>query len=98
PIPDLIRRDAEKIGYKIIDNIKEYAQIDISDFGVPQARKRIILIGLNTECFKNTSDVFERFYKLILPSYKEKNKVSVYEAIHDLPEIRPLDEINIKKK
>lgn len=98
PIPDLIRRDAEKIGYKIVDNIKEYAQIDISDFGVPQARKRIILIGLNTEYFNNTLDIFESFYKKILPKYKEENKISVYEAIHDLEKITPLDNIDIKKK
>ena len=98
PIPDLIRRDAEKIGYKIVDNIKEYAQIDISEFNVPQTRKRVILIGLNKEYFNDCDKIFNKFYKEILPSYRGNKKISVYEAIKDLPTITPLNEINIDSK
>ena len=53
PIIDLIRRDIESKGYEIIEDIRKYAVLDASDFSVPQARKRVILIGMNKEYFKN---------------------------------------------
>lgn len=99
PIPDLIRRDAAEIGYEIVDNIKELALIDTSEYGVPQNRKRVILIGLRKEYYKdNTKYLLKKFYTKILPQYKVERKISVEEAIGDLEEILPLDEINIAKK
>ncbi|MGL4848679.1 MAG: DNA cytosine methyltransferase [Clostridium sp.] len=98
PIPDLIKRDAGEIGYEIIDNIKGLAQIDISDYGVPQVRKRVILIGLNTEYFPNYKEVLEEFYTKILPTYRLGRKISVAEAIGDLANISPLGEVDIKKR
>lgn len=98
PIPDLIRRDAEKIGYEIVEDIKGLAQIDISDYGVPQTRRRVILIGLDKNYFKDTKEVLDKFYKEILPSHKCNKKISVGEAIGDLAKIEPLKEINIKGK
>lgn len=99
PIPDLIRRDAAEIGYEIVDNIKELALIDTSEYGVPQNRKRVILIGLRKEYYKdNTKHLLNKFYTEILPQYKVERKISVEEAIGDLEKILPLDEINIAKK
>ena len=100
-IPDLIRRDAEKIGYKIIENIKEYAQLNTSDYGVPQNRRRVILIGLNTEYFKDScNEVLNKFYTEILPKHKTNHAISVEEAIGDLPKLFPLetDKIDTAKK
>lgn len=98
PIPDLIRRDAEKIGYEIVGNIKGLAQIDISDYGVPQTRRRVILIGLNKDYFNEREQILSKFYTEILPKYKVDKKVSVGEAIGDLESIIPLTEIDSKKK
>ncbi|CUO39887.1 DNA cytosine methyltransferase [Clostridium paraputrificum] len=98
PIPDLIRRDADKIGYKIVEDIKGLAQIDISDYGIPQTRKRVILIGLNKDFYPDYKDVLDKFYTEILPGYKANKKVSVGEAIGDLEVIKPLGEINSKGK
>lgn len=99
PIPDLIKRDAEKIGYEIIENIKDLAVIDTSEYGVPQNRKRVILIGLRKDYYKEkTSTLLYKFYNEILPQYKENKKITVQEAIGDLEEIIPLNEIDSKKK
>ncbi len=91
PIIDLIKRDIENKGYEIIDDIKKYAVLDASDFNVPQTRKRVILIGLNKEYYKNKDIQIElkKFYTEILPKYKSKRKISVKEAIDDLPKCLP---------
>lgn len=94
PITDLIRRDIESKGYEIIDNIKDHAVIDISDYGVPQLRRRVILLGLNKEYFSDCDiqEVLRDFYDEILPSFK-KEKITVEQAIGDLPPCYPVDEV-----
>lgn len=92
PIVDLIKKDVEKIGYEIVDNIKEHALIDISDYGVPQNRKRVILLGLkkNGSTPEECQRYLEYFYDRILTNYKFNKKISVEDAIGDLPPIYPL--------
>lgn len=92
PIIDLINRDIEGKGYEIINDIKRYALLDASDFNVPQARKRVILIGMNKKYFKDKDIQLElrKFYKEILPKYMGNKKISVEEAIGDLPKCMPL--------
>ena len=94
PITDLIRRDIESKGYEIINDIKNHAVIDISEFGVPQTRKRVILLGLNKEYFKvyNIQEILKDFYDNILPSYKT-DRISVESAIGDLPPIYPTKDV-----
>ncbi len=94
PITDLIRRDIQSKGYEIIDNIREHAVIDISDFGVPQLRKRVILFGLNKEYFKeyDIQKILVDFYDNILPIFK-KDKITVEQAIGDLPPCYPVEEV-----
>lgn len=99
PITDLIRRDLSAIGYDIVDDIKGLAQLDASEFGVPQNRRRIILLGVNKDYFKSPEEIFNIFYKQLLPKYKLGKKISVKEAIGDLPNCIPsFDEVNHKKK
>lgn len=92
PIINLIRRDISKNGYEIIDDIKKYAVLDASDYGVPQERHRVILIGLSKEFFKNSNvqDLLKWFYTNLKTKYKVKKKISVKEAIGDLPPCYPL--------
>lgn len=98
-ITDLIRDGFNNIGFEIIKDIKGYAQIDASDYGVPQSRKRIIIVGLNRDYFGNCQKILEKFYKNVLPSYKVREKVTLIEAIGDLPKCKPnFDEENHKKK
>lgn len=91
PIINLIKRDIESKGYEIIDDIKKYAVLDASDFNVPQVRKRVILIGMNKKYFKNKNiqEELKKFYTEILPKFKGKKKISVEEAIGDLPKCIP---------
>ncbi|ALB44044.1 DNA cytosine methyltransferase [Clostridium beijerinckii] len=98
-ITDLIRSGFNSIGYDIVDDIKGLAQIDVSEYGVPQNRKRIILLGLNREYFKDTQEVIKKFYEQIIPKYKVEKKMTVKEAIGDLPKCKPIfDEESHKKK
>lgn len=94
PIIDLIRRDICACGYEIIDDIKKYAVVDASNFGVPQERKRVILVGLNVEAFpkENIQKILKTFYTEILTKHYKTKKVTVKEAIGDLPRCWPLAE------
>lgn len=99
PIVDLIKSDISKIGYVIIEDIKSHALIDMSDYGVPQKRKRVILVGIRKKnrSYKECQELLTHFYDSILPKLKSENKKSVYDAIGDLPKAYPLDE-SIKVK
>lgn len=92
PIIDLIKRDISIKNFEIINDIKNNAIIDASDYLVPQKRKRIILVGLNKKYFSNINiqSALLDFYNVILPKYKSSKKISVEEAIGDLPPCYPL--------
>lgn len=92
PIIDLIRRDMDKAGYEIVDDIRKYAILDTSDYGIPQCRKRVILLGLSKEYFKNfdIQNLLHHFYGDIINSEKVKTKKTVKETIGDLPGCYPL--------
>lgn len=98
PITDLIRQGFSNIGYDIIDDLR-IAKVNASDFGVPQNRERIIIVGINTKRYKDTQAILGRFYSEILLSFKESKKITVREAIGDLPECNPFyDEEHHKKR
>ena len=89
-IPELIRRDLSKIGYEIIDDIKDFALIDMSEYGVPQTRKRVILIGIKSDEFEESQEVLKSFYKNYLYKAKSKTIKTVEDAIGDLQKWRPV--------
>lgn len=89
-ITDLIKRDLSKIGYEIINNIRDHALIDTSTFGVPQSRKRVILIGIKSELVKDPQLALKKFYTAILPKYKSKKIYTLEDAIGDLPKMVPV--------
>ena len=90
PVTDLIRAGFKGIGYEIIDDLKAYAKIDASDYGVPQNRERIIILGMRQEIVKDPQTVLYEFYTSILPKYKVFQKKSVGDAIGDLPALYPI--------
>lgn len=92
-----IKEKFETAGYALLDNLKE-AIVDFSEYGVPQNRKRIILLGLNKTEFPNAKIMLENFYKTILPKYKSDKKTTVFQAIADLPKLYPLDKDHINGK
>lgn len=88
---DLIRNEIENAGYEIVDDLRAYAQIEFSEYGVPQNRKRVIIIGLRKDYYSNIQEKLKAFYSNVLPSYKESKK-TVNDAIEDLPRLFPSEE------
>lgn len=92
PIIERIKKRFDECGYTILDNLKK-AIIDVSEYGVPQNRKRIIILGVSKEYFgeKKANIIVNEFYNKYLNRYKTK-KMTVKEAIGDLPKLLPTDE------
>jgi DNA (cytosine-5)-methyltransferase 1 len=86
-ISELIRKAFDDIGYTIIDDLST-AVIDVSDYGVPQYRKRLIIVGLRKSEFRgDIQKILLDFYSNILPKFKSK-KITVKDALFDLPKMR----------
>lgn len=98
PITDLIRKGFSNIGYDIIDDLR-IAKVNASDYGVPQNRERMIIVGIDKKRYGDTQNILNRFYEEILPKFKTDKKITVREAIGDLPACLPFyDEANHKKR
>ena len=83
---------AEK-GYEITSDLRANALIDCTKFGVPQARKRMVILGVNKNMIKESPQVaLHDFYEFIFPKYQTKKISTVKDAINDLPKWLPLDE------
>ena len=92
PIIKIIQKTFDDAGYVVLPNLEE-AIIDFSEYGVPQNRKRIIILGLNREVYGDQAEsLLKYFYGVLLPSFKVNHKVTVREAISDLPALYPLSE------
>ena len=89
-IIEIIQESFADAGYCVLPQM-EKAIIDFTEYGVPQNRSRIIIFGVQTEFFGDDSEhIVEEFYTRFLPKYKVKKKVTVREAIGDLPPLYPL--------
>ncbi|MRI86521.1 DNA (cytosine-5-)-methyltransferase [Aerococcaceae bacterium WS4759] len=99
PIVELIKNDIESIGYEIVDNIKTHALIDMSEYYVPQNRKRVILVGLRRDnrTYEECQQILVNFYDNILPKFKGEKVLTVQDAIGDLEKSYPLNEIKVLK-
>lgn len=90
PIIDVIRKTFDEAGYVVLTNLRK-ALLDFSEFGIPQRRDRIIILGLSKEVYgEKASGLLEKFYNELLPKYKCKKKRTVRDAIGDLPKLYPL--------
>lgn len=90
PIIDVIRKTFDEAGYIVFSNLKK-ALLDFSEFGIPQKRNRIIILGLSKEVYgEKASGLLEKFYNELLPKYKCKKKRTVRDAIGNLPKLYPL--------
>ncbi|GAA4241658.1 DNA cytosine methyltransferase [Winogradskyella damuponensis] len=80
--------------YEILEpkNLKS-SILTSSDFGVPQERNRVIIIGIRKD-LKTESLNLETIYSEI-NKQKRGNKKSVFDAIGHLPKFKPLNKINI---
>jgi DNA (cytosine-5)-methyltransferase 1 len=90
-IIDRIREGFSAIGYEIVSDIRTYAVIECSEFGVPQNRKRVIIIGLSKDAFPRDRDqILRKFYSQLLSNYRIFPKKTVRDAIGRLPKFKPL--------
>lgn len=88
PITDLIRSGFDSIGYEIISDLK-VAMVNAADYGVPQNRTRVVIVGLNKDYYANRQEVLERFYNELMPRYHSNKVCTVRDAIGDLPACMP---------
>lgn len=90
-ITDLIKNGFSDIGYEIVDDLRNNALFDLSEFGVPQKRKRVIIIGIRRD---NSSIDYQQILKEIYDVIK-KNGVegtkTVRDVLSDLPPIYPVE-------
>ena len=96
-IIDKIKKCFENAGYSIIEDIKNRSLFNLSEFGLPQKRKRVILFGVNKKdacSTSNTNLILEEFYKDLITRKEEPR--SVEDSIGDLPKIFPLKKSNFK--
>ena len=89
-IIELIKKGFDSIGYEIVDDLKRYAKVNASDYGVPQHRERLIILGINKSICNNAQEILHHFYTELLPKYKVKKQKTVKDAIGDLPKIYPI--------
>lgn len=91
-IIDLIQKAFDDAGYVVLSDMSK-AIIDMTEYGVPQNRKRIIVLGLSKEYYGDKAETMvEEFYSVYLPKYKVEKRSTVRDAIGDLPKLKPLDE------
>lgn len=98
PIIDIIKRTFDSAEYVVLSDLSK-AIIDFTEYGVPQKRNRIIILGLSKEDYgENASQIISDFYSKILPSFKVKKKVTVRDAIGDLPKLYPTEDYKVEGK
>jgi len=79
-LPEFLKllKEFEKVGYNV-----SYKLLNAKEFGVPQERKRVFVVGFRKDIGK----------KFSFPQ-SDKNKISLKEAIGDLPESKPAKDKN----
>lgn len=105
PIVERIRSSFEEAGYSVIENFKN-AVFDVADFGIPQHRKRVIILGVrkDLDCISrrekdiphhhSQSVIVDEFYNFIMPKLRSLTVPrTVKDAIGDLPPLTPLKDI-----
>ena len=96
-IVDKIRDSFDKAGYCVINDFKK-AVFEVADFGIPQRRKRVIILGVRKDHFsqmpQHCEEVIDEFYYKIMPKFKDfAEPRTVRDAIGDLPALMPNKEI-----
>lgn len=74
-----VERALKRLGYKTFHQI-----VDMSEYGVPQKRKRFILVAMKNHSPKEVFSVLEKNREKFCYDKGIKSKTTVYEAISDL--------------
>ena len=73
---DLVLSEMDKSGYNVV-----YELLNAAEFGVPQARKRLIFIGIRKDIEFNPEEIMPKGFLF------GEDQITVEEAIMDLPQI-----------
>ncbi len=93
-IVDKIRKAFNEAGYLVTDDFRK-ALYDVADFGIPQHRSRVIILGVRLEAFESeevVKSILNDFYNVLIPKYQGRTS-TVKDAIGNLPPIYPSEEI-----
>lgn len=85
-IIDLVIKDAKKKGY-ILDKDVKKSLLDFSQFGIPQKRRRLILLGVRKDIYLKNKNIFSDFRNL-LDDAKVNWTHNVQDALSDLGTFR----------
>jgi len=85
PLIETIFKDMKK-NYNIIED-KNKILLDASNFGVPQERKRVIIIGVRKDLKVNFN--INDIYNDLDSISKNEKRTTVFDAISDLPKLKP---------
>ena len=88
-ITDRIVEKFSQSGYVISGNLRKQALFDVSEFGVPQKRKRVIIAAFRGKSFSDANKKVDQFYKN-LGSQKVDSINIVESAFKGLPQLLPL--------
>lgn len=92
-IVDKIRKAFNEAGYIVTSDFKN-ALFDVANFGIPQHRNRVIILGVSKEAFdtKKADKILFDFYNTFMPQFMGK-KSTVRDAIGDLPKLYPCKDV-----
>ena len=100
PIINKIRQSFLNEGYMLLENFSD-AVFDVSEYGIPQKRKRVVIFAVKIETYGDKSlNIVKEFYNVTTKKQKVFKQRTVQEAISDLPKLLPSEKeysVNGKK-
>ena len=87
-ILDDISKSFESANFEINNDFRSCV-FDMSEYSIPQKRKRVIIFGVNKNYYNNSRDLVKNFY-VSMNKKTSINQQSVRDAIYDLPKILPV--------
>jgi DNA (cytosine-5)-methyltransferase 1 len=97
-IIERIQKAFSAAGYITLDNLKD-AVFNLNEYGVPQKRSRVIIIGLRKNAFKHSPKILlEDFYHSFKKKYQVSKQRTVEQTLGNLPKFKPLTRVDSNNK
>ena len=88
-IIDRIHKSFSDAGYVTLDNLKD-AVFHLNEYGVPQKRTRVIIVGLRKKIFgTKSSEILQDFYRDFRQKHPVKKEATASDALQGLPKFKP---------
>lgn len=97
-IIERIHKAFSDAGYITLENLKE-AVFHLNEYGIPQKRSRVIIIGLRKNAFKHQAvKLLEDFYCTFRKKHQVTKQKSAKQALSGLPKFRPVSIVDPSNK